>query len=128
MPTLKSAKKSANASFSKYIRLKYADKDGHVKCYTCGVRKYWEKDGMQCGHGIPGRCNYLLYAEEICRPQCYGCNVMKRGALHIFTLKLVDEMGRERFEEWIKYQEVQYKVNDYVEMKKKYDKLAEVLR
>ena len=44
-PTVSKLKKKLDAIFSKYIRLKDADKNGYVKCYTCGVKKYWEKDG-----------------------------------------------------------------------------------
>jgi hypothetical protein len=76
--------------FSKYIRLKYA-KNGYVRCYTCGKVKYWKK--MQCGHGFGGRGNSILFDEEICRPQCYSCNVGKGGNYDIFHAKLEEEYG-----------------------------------
>jgi len=43
-------KKEADKVFSRYIRRKYADKNGNVSCITCGVTKHWKE--MDCGHYI----------------------------------------------------------------------------
>ena len=79
--------------FSEYIRLKHADKNGIVKCYTCGKKKYWEKDGMQNGHFISRRSRILRWREDNCKPQCYSCNVMRYGESYIFGVKLNQEYG-----------------------------------
>tara|TARA_R100001463_G_C3402633_1_gene208203 strand:- start:19 stop:423 length:405 start_codon:yes stop_codon:yes gene_type:complete len=79
--------------FSIYIRLKYSDKKGFVNCYTCGVKKYWEKDYMQCGHFISRRHIILRWSEFNCRPQCYGCNVMAQGRQYQFSINLNKEYG-----------------------------------
>ena len=41
--------KKLDAIFSQYIRLKDADHNGDVTCFTCGKVSHYKK-GMQCGH------------------------------------------------------------------------------
>ena len=89
-------KKKAWDMFSKWIRLKDADKDGYVTCYTCGKRSLWNR-GMQAGHGIPGRNNSVLFDTDVVRVQCVGCNYFGHGQYKIFTNKLIEELGSERF-------------------------------
>ena len=100
-PTNKSLKARAWRLFSEYIRLKYADKEGNCRCYTCGVELPAIGHGMQCGHGIGGRGNYVLFLEEICRPQCYGCNVGRSGNYEVFIPKLISEYGQDTYENWV---------------------------
>lgn len=78
-----------DAIFSKYIRHKYADKDGMVKCYTCPSI---EPIGMiQNGHYISRKHMYLRWDERNCRPQCDICNEKKRGNLAIYAKRLENE-------------------------------------
>ena len=78
-----------DAIFSKYIRHKYADKDGMVKCYTCPSI---EPIGMiQNGHYISRQHMYLRWDERNCRPQCDICNELKRGNLAVFAKRLEKE-------------------------------------
>lgn len=78
-----------DAIFSKYIRHKYADKDGMVKCYTCPSI---EPIGMiQNGHYISRKHMYLRWDERNCRPQCDICNEKKRGNLAIYAQRLEAE-------------------------------------
>jgi len=84
------------AMLSKYIRLKARDKDGFVECYTCGKKIFW-KDA-QAGHALGGRTNNRLFDEEIIRPQCYACNVMKHGNYEEFITKLIRENGLDWWE------------------------------
>ena len=101
-PTNKSLKAKAWRLFSEYIRLKYADKQGNCRCYTCGVTLPAIGHGMQCGHGIGGRGNYVLFLEEICRPQCYGCNVGRQGNYQEFIPKLIREIGIDQYEHHVR--------------------------
>lgn len=91
--TLGKLKKDAWDLLSKIVRLSYADDGGTVECFTCGKLMYWEKDGAQAGHAIPGRNGAVLFDEEILRPQCYSCNVPGRGQHHIYSTKLIDQHG-----------------------------------
>ena len=45
----KIVKKKLDTIFSQYIRLKDADHNGDVTCFTCGKVSHY-KSGMQCGH------------------------------------------------------------------------------
>ena len=90
-------KKRVWKEFSEYIRLKNSDKDGYVQCYTCGKKFFWKE--MQCGHGLGGRGNAILFDTEIVRPQCKQCNVFKGGNYDIFHSKLIEENGLEWFKD-----------------------------
>ena len=90
--TLTYYKKRAWAQFSLWIRLKNADKNGFVTCYTCGVKRHY-KDKMHAGHGIGGRNNSILFEPLVVRCQCLGCNIFGGGKYAIFTRKLIDELG-----------------------------------
>lgn len=94
-------KKRAWHEFSLYIRLKYADADGFVTCYTCGKRSHY-KDGMQAGHGIGGRNNAVLFMEEVVRSQCLGCNLFGGGKYSIFAEKLISEYGVKKYAQFIR--------------------------
>ena len=119
--TLTYYKKKAWASFSKYIRQKYAGEEGLAICYTCGKVAHWKQ--LQAGHGISGRNNAVLFMEEVVRPQCAGCNLFGGGKYSIFTEKLIDELGLERYGELVKManQTVQFKIFNYQEIAEKYE-------
>ena len=85
--------------FSEYIRRKHADCDGICVCFTCGVRKPWKE--IQAGHGISGRGNFVLFLEEVVKPQCSTCNVLKGGNYEIFVLALCDMYTRKQYEKWV---------------------------
>lgn len=79
----------ADAVFSQYIRLKYADKRGLVGCYTCGTIKHWTL--QQCGHFMKRGHLYLRWDERNCRVQDDRCNEFHQGNMKEFTLRLEKE-------------------------------------
>jgi hypothetical protein len=99
--TLKSQKRRAWALLSEYIRKKYSDEYGMCQCYTCSTRLDYRE--MQAGHGVSGRTNWLLTleAEELIRPQCMPCNILKGGQYEIFIPKLIDEYTLEGFQDFV---------------------------
>ena len=104
-PSNKTLKAKAWKLFSEYIRRKYADKDGIAECYTCGKRAHWKGEGIQCGHAIGGRGNYVLFLEEICRPQCnMPCNtkLAKAGNYEVFIPKIIKEIGVDEYEHHVR--------------------------
>jgi hypothetical protein len=121
--TLSYYKKRAWTEFSRYIRQSNADKNGMVKCYTCGVVKHWKK--QQAGHGIAGRSNAVLFLEAVVKPQCVQCNIYKYGNKDIFTQKLEEEMGLEIFNNirFMSKQSVKYSILDYQDIETKYKEL-----
>jgi len=92
-PTVSKLKKKLDTIFSKYVRLKHADKNGYVKCYTCGVKKYWEKDGMQAGHFMSRKHTATRFDEQNVKPQCYSCNCHFYGRQFEFGQNLDKEFG-----------------------------------
>lgn len=73
---------------SLYIRNLYAV-DGMVKCFTCPAIKPIKE--MQCGHYISRNFNSLRWETINLRPQCYQCNVEKKGNYTVFADKLERE-------------------------------------
>lgn len=92
-PTVSKLKKELDTIFSKYIRLKDADSLGNVKCYTCGVVKQWQKDGMQAGHFMSRKHTVTRWDEQNVKPQCYTCNCHYYGRQYEFGLHLNKEYG-----------------------------------
>lgn len=118
---LKRTKDRANEAFSRYIRNKYA-KDGMVGCYTCTAVNPVKQ--MQCGHGIPSRTNAVLYMEEIARPQDYACNILAGGRYKVFTRKLIEELGEERYNELVieSNRTIKYTAEEYLDIRDQYVK------
>jgi NinG protein len=75
-----------DAVFSRYIRHKYADKDGMVKCYTCPSIE--PINMIENGHYISRSHMYLRWDERNCRPQCNICNCMKHGNIAVYAKNL----------------------------------------
>ena len=110
--------------FSIYIRLKYANKKGMAKCYTCG--KTLPIKDLQAGHAIMGRSNAVLFNEEVIRPQCQRCNVWLGGNLGVFVQKLIEENSLEWWEK--KREESKKAVKlDLMELYEKYRGLVDDL-
>lgn len=82
----------ADKWFSKYIRLKYAGKDGYVKCYTCPATHRWDSGHkVNCGHFMSRGKYATRWHEDNARPQCVGCNKYKSGQQYIFGQNLNQE-------------------------------------
>ena len=87
--------KKLDIIFSQYVRNKYANKQGIVKCFTCD-REYPVKK-IQNGHFM-SRKNYATrWDENNCRPQCYGCNVMKQGMQYEYGKRLGKETAEQMY-------------------------------
>lgn len=82
-------KKKLDEIVSKYVRLKYADKNGNCACYTCGKIKPWKE--MQCGHLIKRNHTCTRWLLDNLRVQCAGCNVFGDGKFDEFAVKLEKE-------------------------------------
>lgn len=76
----------ADAIFSQFVRLKYADERGLVKCYTCPEVKHWTL--MQAGHYIKRGHLYLRWDERNVKPQNRECNELKSGNISEYTKAL----------------------------------------
>lgn len=82
-------KKDFDALFSQYIRRKYANEEGMVKCYTCSTIKHWKE--IQNGHWIPRNNLATRFSEDNCRPQCVACNMFQHGMPDVFAVNLIKD-------------------------------------
>lgn len=90
--TISQLKKVADNVFSQYIRQKYADPHtGFCNCVTCGVQKHWKE--LQNGHYETRGVNALRYDERNAHPQCYGCNVARKGNYPRYAIFMVNKYG-----------------------------------
>lgn len=124
-PTLRNLKAKCWKLFSEYIRRKDADEGGTVHCYTCRRPIFWKE--AHAGHFVPGRTNAVLFNEDVVRPQCVGCNIFRGGAYHDYTLRMLDEVGREKVDELLalKHKTVKFTRADIEELIASYkEKLA----
>lgn len=121
-----SIKKKFDVIFSLYIRWKYADYRGYVKCYTCPVIKPVQQ--MQNGHYISRNVLVTRFDEENCRPQCVGCNIFKKGNYPEYAIQLEREKkGTLEKLDKIKNKQVKYSTIWYAEKIKEYkNKLKDI--
>tara|TARA_Y100001938_G_C7910628_1_gene339416 strand:- start:254 stop:637 length:384 start_codon:yes stop_codon:yes gene_type:complete len=120
--TKKKLSKKLDVIFSKYIRWYYADSNGNVTCYTCGVTKPVKE--MQCGHFQSRRHYATRWHTDNCRVQCQKCNIWEQGQQFIFGNKLKAEIGDVKFNELIQLSNttVKYTQQDYLDMLEYYKK------
>ena len=119
--------KKLDAIFSKYIRWYYADANGYVECYTCGITKPVKE--MQCGHFQSRRHYATRWHTNNCRVQCQKCNIFSQGNIWIYGNKLKAEIGEDKFDELIQLSNTSVKRSqeDYKEMIAYYKKELEIL-
>lgn len=75
--------------FSLYIRMKFADVNGIVECFTSGKKYHYKQ--IQCGHFISRSNLGTRWLELNCRPQSEHDNCMLNGNLAAFEKKLNEE-------------------------------------
>ena len=88
--------KRLDSVFSQYIRQKYAT-DGLTACVTCGVVKRWQE--QQNGHYMSRGYLPTRWSEDNCAPQCYACNVLRKGHYVEYSLWMINTYGVEKLEE-----------------------------
>jgi DNA-directed RNA polymerase subunit RPC12/RpoP len=108
-PTIRKIRNTDNAKlkqkawrqFSIYIRLRDCLSTTRTLekgiCYTCG--KEFDFKGLQAGHCISGRGNFILLDEECVKAQCTQCNIQRNGNYDVFIPKIIRENSLEWFEE-----------------------------
>ena len=90
MISLKGLKLKCWRLFSELRRRQSADKDGYVKCVSCGAVRLWEGEGIHAGHyvhgGKGGKGNAVSYDERNINCQCTNCNYFgAREAAHNYS-------------------------------------------
>ena len=124
-----SIKKKCWKLFSEYIRRKYSDSNGNARCISCGAIKPWKQ--MQSGHYIDGRCNAVLFEEDLVHVQCFACNCMLHGKKSEYAAFMYETYGEDRVNELrvLSKTTVKRSYSDYEileqELKQKLKKLGE---
>lgn len=106
------------SAFSLWVILSNADSNGNVKCFTCGIVKYYKE--IQAGHWIHG--DNMDFIEENVNPQCVYCNLYLSGNERVYTLKMIKLYGMEMIEELErKHREPKkYGIQDFRDIEEKY--------
>jgi len=90
--SLSKLKKDLDVVFSLFIRLRNADDQGMVECFTCNKIAHY-KNGMQCGHFQSRKHLATRFDEVNCQVQCSGCNVFRYGEQYKFSVNLDNSFG-----------------------------------
>ena len=79
-----------DAVFSQFIRLRETV-NGRCRCFTCGKSENWTE--IHNGHFIDRRHMNTRFNERNCHPQCFTCNVEKRGNIEAYKKALINKYG-----------------------------------
>ena len=91
--TISSLKKELDTVFSEFIRLRHADKEGMVTCYTSSKKMHWTK--AHCGHFISRRHLGTRWDEINCQVQSVKENIFNQGNAPEFGRRLVAGFGQD---------------------------------
>lgn len=93
-PSLPTLIDKADKLTSQYIRQKYADHAGLVKCISCPTVLPWKE--AHCAHFIERGKKATRWLEENLHPACPSCNFYRKE-IHMreYTLAMIDLYGRE---------------------------------
>lgn len=92
MKSYKTLKIKLDKVHSLWIRMKDADDNGMVFCYTCPEFKHYKE--MDCGHFITRNRLSIRWDERNTAPQCKGCNIFRNGEQYLFGLGIDKEFGK----------------------------------
>lgn len=92
-PSIKKLIKIADTKFSQKVRKIYEPGE-LLECYTCG--RFFPKKKLQCGHFVSRFYKACRWDFDNARPQCYVCNIQKKGDLVRFRQRLLAEIGEKR--------------------------------
>lgn len=86
-------RKKVLAKLQRLVKLKARDKDGNVKCVTCGRVRPANQRSMQGGHFIAAKHTATCFDERNIHVQCNQCNERYEGSA--YRAFMVREYGYE---------------------------------
>lgn len=118
--------KELDQIFSRYIRLRDADKNGICSCITCNAKVHWKN--IQDGHFI-SRWNYKYRRDENNNfAQCMPCNIYKSWNYISYTLAMIWKYGEDKVREMQEDKElIKISTTEIREMIEKYKYEVELL-
>jgi len=90
-PSIKRLIQILDQLFSQYKRLSNMDKQGFIRCFTCGG--FFSYREIDCGHFASRMHKGTRYMEENTEPQCRKCNRFLEGVKDVFALNLQKKYG-----------------------------------
>jgi hypothetical protein len=90
---------------SRFIRLRDS-KNGYITCFTCDISV--EFGEAHAGHFRHGKNKVTYLMEDNIRGQCAKCNLYLDGNGEIYTLRLIDLIGRERVDELVELSKLEH--------------------
>ena len=78
--------------FSRFVRLRDADNDGHISCVTCGSKHHW-KD-CHAGHFVKRQHMAVRWDERNVNAQCCRCNLYMGGCQDEYAYHIANTMGQ----------------------------------
>lgn len=89
----KKLKAKLDRYFSQYIRLRDANKDGYIRCISCGKLVFWKE--ADAGHYINRAHMSTRYDELNVHAQCRHCNRFREGNMLGYTRSLIRKYGQD---------------------------------
>ena len=123
-PTKARAKARADAAMSIYIRTKYTNQHGLVKCISCDTVNPISQ--MHCAHFISRKREMTRFIEQNCHPACPSCNTFHQEEhMRKYTLFMLDSYGRDFVDnlEATSRMICRRKVEDYLQIEAEYKAL-----
>lgn len=107
----------ADRVFSEYDRLYYSDDKWYCICITSWVKMKWNSKECQCWHFISRWVLKYRYDITNCYPQSYTENCIYNGNYKVYTLVMIEKLGKTEVEKRINDKElVELKQYQYEEM------------
>ena len=85
--------READKLFSLLVRKKGLQGDLQT-CFTCGHVSHWKK--LHAGHYLSRYYKAARWNRDNVRPQCFVCNIYKKGDVIMFRRNLIKEIGEAR--------------------------------
>lgn len=82
----KTALKTADTWFSRYIRVRDADKNGFCRCITCNTIKHYKE--IDAGHFLSRQYMPTRFDERNVHAQCPKCNQYGSGEQYLHSLAI----------------------------------------
>ena len=92
----KTSKTTLDKIFSEFIRRRDADKDGYIRCISCGKPVRWQDS--DCGHYVNRKHNSTRYDEINCNAQCRSCNRFDEGNIYNYRKGLIKKYSDQAVE------------------------------
>lgn len=106
--SVKQLKVRLDIIFSQFIRLRYADYQGMVTCFTSGEVLFWR--ASQCGHFMSRKHNNTRWNELNCQVQTVAQNVFRHGEQYIFGKNLDSTYGEGTADELVRLSKEDFKL------------------